>query len=595
MPKTDNGKRKANAVETAPNAKRQKAANALKTPKKKVPKAKKPSASAATRKPHEADASMQDLPDNVLANVFCALGLDRLRAMQVCKRWQRVGRDPCFTRVVTGESINETISQARPGDTIELKPGFYQEVVLVEKPLKFVGQWSIDPKVNRKYKGVVLQSNRSMAVMCNARVCFDSLVIRTILPGADRSIVGFGPDCSYIALRDCDLDGISGLLVPRTKSKSTTLQLHRCYIHGVAHMAAVTMEGGNLRMEECTLTNCQVGLNVHEGVCVVLKNNDISFNEVGLIFDGYGIIQDNKMWGNLHRSTIDLGKEALARAKEKPPAGDFEQLLAKYHAELAERSTCADIAAPAETGAAIDSTAVAAPDQPGASAPQPGQAAAPAGEAQQDDGVSSHAPVHAATRRTAGPAAPGPPLFLSGNHIQRPQRLRKLSEADQKIRRRVRKLAAEVYGAHEQNGEWNDEGEWHVVGDEDLESSDDDLLGSDIESSSDEDGDDDDDGLDFGDSSGDDWEYDEQGQAWDEAGMPVLMPGYDTEYSDSDSSEEEDSEGGDHSEHSDDSMHTSDFETSQDEDSDDEAAEIEAAQILGQHQPDQAAAAAPAG
>ena len=66
---------------------------------------------------------------------------------------------------------------------------------------------------------------------------------------------------------------------------------------------------------ECTLTNCQVGLNVHEGVCVVLKNNDISFNEVGLIFDGYGIIQDNKMWGNLHRSTIDLGKEALARAK----------------------------------------------------------------------------------------------------------------------------------------------------------------------------------------------------------------------------------------------------------------------------------------
>ncbi len=50
----------------------------------------------------------------------------------------------------------------------------------------------------------------------------------------------------------------------------------------------------------------------------------------------------------------------------------------------------------------------------------------------------------------------------------------------------VRKLAAEVYGAHEQNGNWNDEGEWHVVGDEDLESSDDDLLGSDVESSSDD-------------------------------------------------------------------------------------------------------------
>lgn len=86
----------------------------------------------------------------------------------VCKQWMRVGQDPCFTKVVTGETINDTIASARPGDTIELKAGFYQEVVLVEKPLKFVGQWSIN-KRNQKYKDVVLQSNRSMAVMCNAR------------------------------------------------------------------------------------------------------------------------------------------------------------------------------------------------------------------------------------------------------------------------------------------------------------------------------------------------------------------------------------------------------------------------------------------
>ena len=43
------------------------------------------------------------------------------------------------------------------------------------------------------------------------------MVIRTILPGADRSMVGFGPECGYIALHDCDLGGVSGLLMPRTK------------------------------------------------------------------------------------------------------------------------------------------------------------------------------------------------------------------------------------------------------------------------------------------------------------------------------------------------------------------------------------------
>ena len=82
-----------------------------------------------------------------------------------------MGSDPCFTRVVTGQTINDTISQAKPGDTIELKPGFYQEVVLVEKPLKFVGQFGFDVR-ERKHKDVVLQSNRSMAVMCNARCVF---------------------------------------------------------------------------------------------------------------------------------------------------------------------------------------------------------------------------------------------------------------------------------------------------------------------------------------------------------------------------------------------------------------------------------------
>ena len=66
------------------------------------------------------------------------------------------------------QTINEPIASANPGDTIQLKPGFYQEVVLVEKPLKFVGLSSID-ETARKHKDVVLQSNRSMAVLCNAR------------------------------------------------------------------------------------------------------------------------------------------------------------------------------------------------------------------------------------------------------------------------------------------------------------------------------------------------------------------------------------------------------------------------------------------
>ena len=86
MPKAGTSKRKSHTSEVVPNAKRQRAGDAPKTPKKRAQKVKNASAAKATQKPAEGDASrrltLQDLPDNVLASVFCALGIDRLRAMQ---------------------------------------------------------------------------------------------------------------------------------------------------------------------------------------------------------------------------------------------------------------------------------------------------------------------------------------------------------------------------------------------------------------------------------------------------------------------------------------------------------------------------------
>ena len=61
------------------------------------------------------------------------------------------------------------------------------------------------------------------------------------------------------------------------------------------------------------MTNCQMAMNACQGVEVDIRNNDLSFNEVALVVDGHGLIQDNIMWGNLHRSTIDVSPEALER------------------------------------------------------------------------------------------------------------------------------------------------------------------------------------------------------------------------------------------------------------------------------------------
>ena len=34
-----------------------------------------------------------------------------------------------------------------------------------------------------------------------------------------------------------------------------------------------------------------------------------------MVFDGHGVVRDNIMWGNLHRSTVDVGADTLAAAQ----------------------------------------------------------------------------------------------------------------------------------------------------------------------------------------------------------------------------------------------------------------------------------------
>ena len=34
------------------------------------------------------------------------------------------------------------------------------------------------------------------------------------------------------------------------------------------------------------------------------------------MFDGHGAVADNVMWGNLHRSTVDVTPDALQRAQQ---------------------------------------------------------------------------------------------------------------------------------------------------------------------------------------------------------------------------------------------------------------------------------------
>jgi hypothetical protein len=118
----------------------------------------------------------------------------------VCRQWRALCSS--FTRHVTG-SINNAIQEAQPGDTLVIASGFYnvscvalcllclaisqlfntntvemtgqlsfpQETLLVDRPLKLVGE--LIPNLRGvPRRSVVIQSQRTMAALCNAQ-CAD--------------------------------------------------------------------------------------------------------------------------------------------------------------------------------------------------------------------------------------------------------------------------------------------------------------------------------------------------------------------------------------------------------------------------------------
>ncbi|KAK9845845.1 hypothetical protein WJX81_004067 [Elliptochloris bilobata] len=391
-------------------------------------------------------AVLADLPETVLLQVFKWLGLDRLTALQVCRRWRLVAEAPCFThKVKHGHgrgAITAAVERARPGDTVTIAPGFYMETLLIDKPLRLVGLPAQDIW-GRPRRGVVLQTGRPLAIMCNARVCLEGLTLRTVQSTGDRSVVSFGPACNYIRLERCEVGGFCGLILPLAKQEDNPkLVMLGCEVHGIQDESAIIIEAGLLRMQGCVVTNCQVALNVQDGAEVDLRHNSISFNEVALVGGGHGCIQHCQFWGNLHRSTIHLSEGALAASQ----LGGID----------AAAAAAAEGPAPVQAGTAA---AGIAPDQ--AAGEQGDAAGARAGpvtgaEAGGDEGGEGEGEDgRAGARRRSAAAAPK--LTFTGNHVANYSRGRERGATLPGIRQKARDLAREVYGRHE--GVWQDHGE----------------------------------------------------------------------------------------------------------------------------------------
>ena len=118
-------------------------------------------------------------------------------------------------------------------------------------------------------------------------------------PEADwnRSMVSFGPGSNCVTLERCELQGHSGLILP-ARSPSRLLRLLGCHLQSVMDCPAVMALGGVLHLEDTSIDQCCEAVVVRPPAHATVTRCELSFNEVGLLFEGRGSVSHTVLWGN---------------------------------------------------------------------------------------------------------------------------------------------------------------------------------------------------------------------------------------------------------------------------------------------------------
>lgn len=235
-------------------------------------------------------------------------------------------------------TISEAIKAASPGDLILVRPGLYEESLIVDKPLEIIGDGpradieirahdasalvfkaSIGRVSNLTLRrtggtgrshGVTIFQGRLELEKCD--ISSDSLACVAIRDGADPRLRGnkiHGGRQSGVfifnnglgTLEDNEIFGNQFSGVEIKTGSDPTLRRNQIYDNKVNGVYAY--EGGLGKLEDNAITgNGGVGVRIDEGSSTVLRHNSINRNRYeGVWIDGgsSGVIEDNDLTGNV--------------------------------------------------------------------------------------------------------------------------------------------------------------------------------------------------------------------------------------------------------------------------------------------------------
>jgi parallel beta-helix repeat protein len=188
-------------------------------------------------------------------------------------------------------TVTEAIEAAKPGDRILVRPGLYEEPLVVNKPLEIIGDGPIEDIVIRARDADVLTFQASIGRVAN-------LTFRVAKGKGAHGLVIFQ---GRLDLEGCDISSQGGSSV--YISNDADPRLRRNKIHdGRDHGVLVYDSGLGTFEDNEVIGNGAAGVAIQGGGNPVLRRNQIHEGKQGagvLVSDGgLGTLEDNEISGN---------------------------------------------------------------------------------------------------------------------------------------------------------------------------------------------------------------------------------------------------------------------------------------------------------
>lgn len=161
-------------------------------------------------------------------------------------------------------TIGAALQAARDGHTILVKPGRYQENIVIEKDVTILGD---EPTGE-----VEIVSSRATVVEMRAlRVVLRNLIIRATSNKTGEGHFAVAATTGLLEMEDCDISSLtlSGVVA---YGELTDLVMRRCQIHGCHQAGIYAYAGAHAQLSQCRiLDNLEVGLQIEERAQVKVR------------------------------------------------------------------------------------------------------------------------------------------------------------------------------------------------------------------------------------------------------------------------------------------------------------------------------------